>query len=174
MAEQKIVFLRLLKEEDLEWARSLHNDPDVICMLTDPHLISEEEQIKWFASLQKSKSMLRMIVEWKGERVGLVRIDQLDYYNQSVRVGLDIHKDFRGQGLSKPVYKELFKHYFEDLGFHRVWLLVAAYNTKAKRIYTELGFKEEGIQREALLKNGTYHNYVVMGLLREEYVQLYC
>jgi len=39
----------------------------------------------------------------------------------------------------------------------------------AKRLYEKVGFKEEGIMREAIFRNGVYHDYVVMSILEDEY-----
>lgn len=168
MVKAEITF-KPLDEEHLEWARLLHNDPEVISMLTDPHVVSKEEQKRWFANLQKSNSSERALVFWGKEVIGLVRLDQIDYYNKSVCVGLDIHKDFRGKGLAKLVYRKMFKRWFEGEGFNRVWLMVAMYNLRAQNLYKKLGFKEEGIQREALFKNGKFYSYSMMSVLRREY-----
>jgi len=152
-----------------EWARNLHNDPDVLRMLTDPHHVTPEEQLVWLSKIDSSSSSYRWVALSKGNAVGVVRIDQLDRHNKSVCVGLDIHKDFRGQGYAKPVYRAVFRHFFEDEKFHRVWLYVAAYNQVARNLYSSLGFTEEGVQRQALYKEGTYHDYIMMSILKEEY-----
>ena len=56
-----LTFKKLTKEY-LEWARQLHNDPDVLIMLTDPHIVSEEEQLIWFEKLLKSNTSERILV----------------------------------------------------------------------------------------------------------------
>ena len=67
--------------------------------------------------------------------------------------------------LGTPIYSELIKYLFVN-GFHRLWLLVAAYNQRARNLYTKLGFKEEGIQREGLYKNDQYFDYIMMSMLQ--------
>ena len=162
-----------IKEEQLEWVRNLHNDPDVLSMLTDPHVVSVEEQIKWFNKLKTSSSSDRCVVEDTGiccdNLVGVVRIDSFDSYNKSVCIGLDIHKDFRGRGYAKPIYHLLLNHFFSTLALNRVWLLVAEYNTIAKGLYKSLGFVEEGVQRQALYRNEKFYDYIMMSVLSEEY-----
>lgn len=159
-----------LTEDQLEWARTLHNDPEVLAMLTDPTVVSPEQQVAWFAKLQSSSKSRRLVATLNGNPVGVVRLDDIDLHNHSVCVGLDIEKSYRGQGLAKPIYRELFQYLFQDLTMNRVWLLVAAYNKRAHRLYTELGFVEEGKFREALYKDNQYHDYILMSILRDEWI----
>ena len=51
---------------------------------------------------------------------------------------------------------------------HRMWLLVAEFNKPAITVYTKVGFAEEGRQKGALYKHGTYHDYIMMSLIRKE------
>jgi RimJ/RimL family protein N-acetyltransferase len=162
------LILRDLLEEDIEWARQLHNDQYVLMMLTDPHIVTPEEQIKWFHKLQTSTTSARLMVENEGRRIGLIRLDSIDFYNKSICVGLDIHKDFRGKGFAKPIYRELFREIFQERDFNRIWLMVAEYNDIARKLYQELGFIEEGRQREALYKEGRFYDYILMGMLKGE------
>lgn len=161
--------LKPLDKYYLEWARQLHNDPEVLSMLTDPTIVGKDQQIIWFDKLQRSNTSKRVVAFDGEEPVGLVRIDSIDYDNSSVCIGLDICKKFRGKGYAKKVYKEVLKEWFEIQGMNRVWLMVASYNMVAKHLYTSLGFKKEGVQREALYKNNTFFDYEMMSILRSEY-----
>ncbi len=159
---------RHLDQRTAEWARCLHNDPDVLKMLTDPQIVTPEEQLVWLSKINNSSSSARWVVSCDGNDIGVVRIDQLDRHNKSVCVGLDIHKDFRGKGYAKSIYRELFNYYFYSHDFNRIWLSVAAYNDVALGLYRALGFVEEGVQRQALYKDGAYHDYITMSILKEE------
>lgn len=159
-----------LSADLLEWARELHNDPEVLAMLTDPTVVSEEQQVAWFFKLQSTSKSRRLTVLVDDKPAGLVRLDDIDPHNHSICVGLDIHRDFRGKGLAKPVYRALFKYLFEKMEMNRVWLLVADYNERAKTLYTQLGFVTEGIYREALFKNNQYYDYILMSVLRKEWL----
>lgn len=162
---------RPLTQKDLEWARQLHNDPEVLVMLTDPRKVSEDQQKAWFKSLQKSLTSERILVSMKDIPIGLIRIDQLDFVNNSVCLGLDIVKTHRGQGLAPGIYKTAMNVLFnsKDLRMHRVWLLVAEYNMRARRLYKKLGFSQEGVLKDAIFRNGEYHNYISMSILKDEY-----
>lgn len=163
------VRLEPLTETLLEWARELHNDPEVLSMLGDPHVVSTEEQVVWFEKLKQSKSSQRVVALVNGMPVGLIRLDQIDYNNLSVCVGLDIHKNFRGQKYAKPIYKMVLDDWFFNKEFNRAWLMVGEYNRRAFKLYEELGFIYEGTQRKALLKDGLFFDYHMMSVLKEEW-----
>jgi RimJ/RimL family protein N-acetyltransferase len=84
-------------------------------------------------------------------------------------IGLDIHKDFRGKKLAEAIYVKLLNWCFRIMEYNRVWLMVADFNIRAKNLYTKMGFVLEGRQREALYRFGSYHDYLIMSILRKEY-----
>jgi RimJ/RimL family protein N-acetyltransferase len=47
--------------------------------------------------------------------------------------------------------------------------MVRDFNPRAIRCYEKCGFKLEGRQREALFRDDSYHDTLIMGILREEF-----
>jgi RimJ/RimL family protein N-acetyltransferase len=165
-------YFRNMKHEHIEWARILHNDPEVLAMLTDPRIVSPDEQELWFTRLQSSSSSKRYVIDLNyrsvNDHIGVFRVDQIDTRNKSMCIGLDIHKDHRGQGYAKPIYRQFMEWAFTEGNMNRLWLLVAGYNARAIKLYEGLGFKHEGVQREGLFKDGKYHDYLMMSVLKSE------
>uniref|UniRef100_UPI00406C2575 GNAT family N-acetyltransferase n=1 Tax=Cytobacillus sp. FSL W7-1323 TaxID=2921700 RepID=UPI00406C2575 len=56
-----------------------------------------------------------------------------------------------------------------DLGLNKVEIQCAEANIKSRNIPKRLGFKQEGINREAKFINGCYNNIVTYSLLRIEW-----
>lgn len=160
---------RTIEEADLEWARKLHNDSEVLYMLTDTTMISEKQQLLWFESISSSTKSKRLILEYESKKIGLARLDEIDFLNRSICVGLDISSEFRGKGHGYNGFKLMLDYCFLELNMHRTWLLVAEFNKKAFALYRKLGFIEEGVQRERIFRNGKYHNYIMMSILEREY-----
>ena len=48
-------------------------------------------------------------------------------------------------------------------------LVVLDFNKKAQHIYRKLGFVEEGIQRDARLVDGKWHDVILLSILETEY-----
>ena len=157
-----------LDQSTLEFARLLHNEPSVLKMLGDPHVVTEEEQQAWFESLQNSFKSKRLVVFLEDVPMAIIRLDFIDHHNHSVCVGMDIHQDFRGKGHAKPIYKKLINELFSK-SFNRLWLFVIEYNHVAKKLYKELGFSYEGSQMDAICRNGKFYDYDMYHLLRREW-----
>lgn len=165
------VAIRRVERKDLSWLRRLHNDQTTWSFLNDISLLSEGDQVRWFERIEQSVRDKYFILCLAGnkEKVGLVRCNEIDFVNRSIRVGLDIAPRFRGTGLGRAGYELILKYCFDYLGMHRVWLLVSEFNHIGIALYTSVGFYIEGRQRENIYRDGRYHDQLVMGILEREF-----
>lgn len=74
-----------------------------------------------------------------------------------------------GQGLGKDMLRLIIGKVFSEYGAHRLWLDVFEHNVRAQRAYTAVGFRPEGMLREAIYRDGEYHSLVLMSILDREY-----
>jgi RimJ/RimL family protein N-acetyltransferase len=178
-ASDSILF-RPVEEQDLEAIRALRNDPSTWGQLTSIGHISAEAQQAWFAGLQcdPSRAYFAVLTEkrnehypvyFEGDFVGIIRMDEIDTVNRSIRVGADVVPALRGQGYGTRIYKALLKYCFDMLNVHRAWLLVLDTNEVGKKLYFNAGFKLEGKHREAIFRNGRFVDYLAMSILEDEY-----
>lgn len=71
----------------------------------------------------------------------------------------------KGKGYGRKALNKI-KHYcFYKLHCHRLWLDVLETNERARYLYQSEGFKEEGVLRDCIFKDGNYKNLVIMSLL---------
>lgn len=75
---------------------------------------------------------------------------------------------YLGKGYGREAMVLLLDHCFNNLNMERVTLDHYAGNTAAK-LYLNLGFKYEGIMRNAAKRNNEYFDLHLMSILREEY-----
>lgn len=172
--------IRIMQHSDVELARMLHNRDDVLENLTDPTYVNEERQVEWFRHLCTSNTSQRFAVYTPANAcdpmccppqfVGVFRIDMLDYVNKSVMVGMDVAQEHRRKGYAKETYEYFLKYFFQTLGFNRVYLYVLETNPDALALYIKLGFHTEGRQRQAVFRHGRYVDYIMMSMLRAEYL----
>jgi RimJ/RimL family protein N-acetyltransferase len=164
-----------MDRRDVELARILHNDPSVIRHLSDPTIINEEQQKKWFERLCNSSTSQRYVVyekdgfEDSNSFVGVFRIDSIDHHNKSVMVGMDVMPNKRKNGYAFETYTHFLHHFFHNENMNRVYLYVLETNSNASSLYKKLGFVEEGRQRQAIYRDGHYVDYVMMSILRCEF-----
>ena len=174
------VGFRPLEECDLEDVRRLRNDQSTWIHLSDPTLISSKSQKAWFESLSQSKdkvyyAVFKMTKEFPiiyRDFLGIIRMDQYDPLNRSARIGCDIVLGKRGEGYGTKTFRAIMFYLFNHLGLHRLWLCVLEGNEVAKKLYENVGFKEEGRMRDAVFRDGMYKDYVVMSILHDEYRKL--
>ena len=187
MIETKRLKIVLLEEGHLELLRLMRNDPTTCRFLTKIDPISQKEQKEWFDKLQGDKSRLYLTIEMLGEEelgglgilgilgkgifVGILRSDEWDRVNRSVRIGIDIAKEHRGKGYATEALSAFIDYLFKQQNIHRVWLLVLESNKVAIKLYQKLGFKEEGKQKEAIFRDGKYQNYISMSLLNKKWIK---
>jgi diamine N-acetyltransferase len=76
-----------------------------------------------------------------------------------------------GQGLGQRALHALMAHAFQKLRAHRLWLDVFATNTRALHIYRKTGFREDGVFREAIYRDGEFHTLLLFSILDQEYAQ---
>ena len=61
------------------------------------------------------------------------------------------------------------KYAFFELGVNRVELETFSFNRRAIRCFEKAGFCHEGTRRQALYRDGRYHDILIMGILKEEF-----
>lgn len=162
--------LRTVEERDLEQMRSLRNDPSTWTMLTDVGFIDADAQRQWFQRVRlASDRRYYTICDETYDFIGIVRTDEIDRMNRSMRIGADVVPKLRGKGYGSRIYRLLKKYCFDFLNMHRVWLAVLATNEVALKLYEKQGFIVEGRYREAIFRDGAYHDYVIMSILEQDY-----
>lgn len=170
MLKGKRITIKPLERKHLEELRKLRNDSETSLYLTSIIPINEHMQEEWFQRICLDGSKMYLAIEnQKREFIGIVRCDEWDKINRSIRIGLDIVSKFRRQGYAMEAYNLLLNFLFHHLGLNRVWLLVVDYNKAAIELYEKLGFKIEGRQKEAIFRNNQFNDYIMMSLLKKDY-----
>lgn len=96
----------------------------------------------------------------------------IDYKNRNAELIIDIGEpDYWGKGYGQEALQILLQYAFHELNLHRLSLRVFDFNERAIRLYSRMGFKQEGVMKETLFRNGAWHDIIYMGLLRSEYIK---
>ena len=171
MFEYAGVCIRPVEESDLEQMVKLRADSLVWTNLGNIEMISLRQQKEWFERMLSNPiARYYILCSEEIDFIGIVRTDEIDYINCSIRVGGDILPEYQGQGYGTRMYILLKKYCFDYLNMNRMWLLVLETNEVAIRLYRKAGFEEEGRQRQAVYRDGRYINYIMMSLLKSEYM----
>jgi RimJ/RimL family protein N-acetyltransferase len=137
------------------------------------HFIGPEIDARWYDTYLagRDRSVRLAIVDAEHDRIiGCVYLTDVHRLNRSAEFSVLIgepHCWSRGHGTKAT--RTMLAHAFDDLNLHRVYLTVLAENTRAVRLYERVGFTEEGRLREAVFKEGRYHDVLAMAILELEY-----
>jgi len=172
MFRYESIAMRPVEAGDLEAMRRLRNDPSTWQYLSDATLISTEMQLRWFDNNSRSlddRYYAIILPDESNRFIGIVRTDEIDYKNRSIRVGLDIVPEERGKGYGTLGFQMIFRYFFNYHSFRRLWLCVLEDNEIAKKLYKSAGFIEEGRLRQAIWRDGRWKDYIIMSILEDEY-----
>ena len=160
----------------LEMLRDMVNDPEIEKMVGGySYPVSKEQQFNWFRSNINNQNNLRLIIETEEDgAVGFANILNIDWKNRSAFHGIKIgNKKFRSKGIGTDAVMAIMRYSFEELQLNRLDGSIVKYNEPSRKLYCDkCGWTVEGIKRKSLYKLNEYHDELIVGILREEYLEL--
>jgi len=174
------IYLRALESDDYINTIKWRNDPQIFETLTQPRrFVSEKTEQDWIQKAIKENELgvclrLAICLKENNKHIGLIQLLNIDMKNKSGEVTTLIgEKEYWGQGLIGEARILLFEHAFLDLGLERISNKVLDFNKASLRSYEKFGSVREGILRNAVYKNGKFHDMVLFSMLREEFLAKY-
>lgn len=174
MYSGKLVKLRAYKEEDIEKAVEFINDEEVKKFLDSniPFPMTKWQEEEWVRSRKANADFTYdFAIEdlETGKYIGGCSINECDVKNRTCTIGIMIgDKDYWSKGYGSDALKVLIKFIFEEVNMNKIKLKVFSFNTRAIACYKKVGFKEEGILKKELYRNGKYHDEILMAIFKNE------
>lgn len=105
-----------------------------------------------------------------GAFLGEAVLNELDVQNASVnyRVWL-AGPGATGHDHGTELTRLAIAYALDDVGLHRVSLGVYDFNPRARLAYEKCGFRVEGRRRDALRRDGTWHDQIIMSVLSTDF-----
>jgi len=154
-----------LQEEDLAFLSEVRN---LVAkeFLHDSRTFTLEETQQWYQKTNPDYYVIRD----NEERLGYFRLSNYSEANRNIYIGADIHPKHQGKKYAYQAYREFLPKIFSMYDLHKISLEVLSTNTRAINFYKKIGFVQEGIKREEILKDGAYVDSIVMSILRNEFL----
>jgi RimJ/RimL family protein N-acetyltransferase len=135
---------------------------------------SRVELEHWLEERQQGKYDYLFAVRPKdGERlIGYIELDGILWPHQTgwLTIGLG-EKETWGKGNGREAMELILNFVFNELNLHRIQLTVFSYNERAIKLYKRLGFQQEGVFREHILRDGKRYDMILFGLLAREWAK---
>lgn len=173
MFKGKQVRLRNYNKEDMPLALAYMNDEEINRNLMPgiPYPLTLEDQERWYSNQSGIKDTYNFAIETleEGKYIGGCGINSVDWKNSNVVIGIFIgDKDYWSKGYGTDALQLLINFIFDEMNIHKIKLNVYSFNKRAIRCYEKCGFKQDGVLREEIFKNGQYYDQWAMSLLKSE------
>ena len=176
MIKGKLVRLRPVQRLDIANFLLWFNDPEVIQYLGMYLPMTEMAEEKFIEELGTSRAATDalLIIETNDSKkckpIGSIGLHGINSKDHNATFGIALgDKQYWSKGYGTEAALLIIRYGFEQLNLHRISSSAWSFNERSIKMHRKVGFKEEGRRREAVYKNGAYHDEVIFGLLRQEW-----
>lgn len=166
-----------LDEEALDAVRRWRSDPAVTRYWITQAVPTDTSLRAWLDGNRAAGALLWLIHDQSARPIGYVTLFNIDQEHRKAEVALMIgERTVWGQGYGRAVLRRVLRYAFQPaadggLGLHKVWLTVFAEHLAARRLYAACGFREDGILRDDLYRDGSWHDQLLMSVLAHEFTE---
>ncbi len=181
----ELVRLRPLEQRDADNLFEAVVDPETRRLTGTTQSFTKEGIVDWIAHVNAAPdrfdfAMTSLMPDADGtvsdELIGEIVLNDYDPVLRCANVRLQSLAGFRGRGYGGEAMALVMKFGFTPaplgLGLHRLELDVLSINPRAKMLYENLGFVQEGVARDAALDGEAYCDVITMSILADEYADL--
>jgi len=166
-------------ERDAEIESHWTHDPDLTHLVSSSPIqpLSAEQIKKRYKDAQKNKdsSTYSFAVRTCAEDrlVGFVRLHHIEWNQGTAWLKLAIaEKSDQGKGYGKEALNLILRYAFDELNLRRISSSLLDYNQKGLDLLVKAGFILEVRQREMHYSFGRYCDRLLLGLLREDWLEI--
>ncbi|MCU0514907.1 MAG: GNAT family N-acetyltransferase [Anaerolineae bacterium] len=128
------------------------------------------EWLKWMGGFFAAEQAIRVAITLHDDTfIGCGGLYDWKRDAHYASLGYNIIPDYRGEGYSLEVVRALIDFGRNALKLNRIEAEVVQGNAAVQRVLEKLGFRQEGVLRQRLLKGGKYYDVCLMGLLLRDY-----
>ena len=175
------IFLRALEPEDYKETIKWRCDEEIQNMVGGPkYFVSIEKEKEWVRNtiFDNERIVLGICLKENNKLIGTVNIQEFDWINRACHVPILIgDKDEWSKGYATEARMLALRFAFYERNMNRVWATIIDTNVSSVKMHEKCGYKQEGVLRQSIYKNGTFHDQIVMSILKEEFdavYDLYC
>jgi RimJ/RimL family protein N-acetyltransferase len=154
------LILRRLEQNDIELVRQMRNSESISRFMMYREHITPEMQLKWFKSINNTNNFY-FIIEYLGEKIGLVNDKNIDWIRKTSEGGLFIWEErYRNSIIPLLVSVCIIEMAFYVLNWEKSEVIVLKSNQQAIDYNLRLGF---------IIQDESENEIVKMVLTRENY-----
>ena len=142
--------VRVFSRTDVDAWQAWPDYDEQLLVGTSPRRMSLDQRARWYDDItQRQRQMPFAVEDETGFMIGRIFLRHVRHEERSAVLGIDLHPAYLGQGYGTESLGAFLHHYFDNMGFERMLLSVAAHNARARRCYESLGFTTVGSHWDA-------------------------
>ena len=134
-----------------------------------------EDELEFLRAAQSgyaNASALQLAIEVDGLLAGSCGFVEMGRADRSAEIGYWLAEPHNGRGHMTAACRALVGHGFDALGLHCAVIRAATESAPSGAVAERLGFRLEGVEREAQLVNGEFVDLVRYALLSTEWLSV--
>lgn len=101
--------------------------------------------------------------------IGTISFMGWNHLQNNAEIGYAMSSDYWNKGIMTEAMKVSLTFGFNKMNLHRIQARCLTDNFASEKVMQKCGMKFEGILREAIIKDGNYHDLKVYSILRNEF-----
>ena len=176
--QNDLIRLRAVQENDWELHYINRFDTPARLLLNYevelPPTISEAKQSNnMFLDFDFSRGRIVFSIETlDGVNIGGINLNSIDERNGTFSIGMQIDGQCRGKGYGTSAMGIVLKYAFLERRLNKYYGSVLCGNIASAAMLKKLGCKEEGVRRQMVYSDGKYHDEIMFGLTKDEYLKI--
>ena len=164
------------------------NDADELFKLFSNHSVIKYYDLDAFSSIDQARKLINLLqsrfdssagIRWgirlkdSNDFIGTCGFNSWNNKMQNGVIGYDLMPEYWGNGFASEAVRAIIRAAFSGLlacgPLHRIQADTVPGNLASEKLLIKLGFKEEGLRREAGFWKNAYHDLKCYGLLAREF-----
>jgi diamine N-acetyltransferase len=169
----KIISLRALEPEDLEFIYHIENDENIweVSNTQTPYskfLIRQYLENAHQDIYEAKQLRLAICKKDTFEAIGLIDLFDFDPRNQRAGVGIIIQNETdRNSGFGKEALGLVIDYAFQQLQLHQLYANIGTENTASIALFTTFGFEKIGIKKDWISTNNVFQDEALFQLIKK-------
>jgi RimJ/RimL family protein N-acetyltransferase len=162
--------LRPPRKDELSTYQRWFEDVDVLHFTPNVGPLSDAKEEEWFNRMGEDPNAVQWVIEVDGKPVGFTGINGINWRHSNGETGIVIgDKSLWRKGIASEAIALRTAFCFRELNLHKIRTRVFMENEASKRALQKAGYRESGVQREEMFRDGRFRDIWCGEVLREDW-----
>jgi UDP-4-amino-4,6-dideoxy-N-acetyl-beta-L-altrosamine N-acetyltransferase len=153
-----------LSDDEIEFVRNCRNHDEIRKWMNSDYIIPLQEHIDFISNLKQDNKNYYWLVNMEEVNIGVISLNRIDLNNKNAYCGMYLNQFQILEEGAKLIFDDFKKLVFDYANFHTLKIEIIDTNIRAVKFAKKMGFIEEGRLKEFVLRNGKWHDMIILGI----------